>query len=131
MSTATGSFEVLSWDENAYEDRGAAGKLSHAAVTQRFDGDVSGDGTARWLMAYRADGTARFVGFQRVEGRVVDRRGSFVLETNGAFDGQTATWNAAVVPGSATEELEGLSGSGSFAAPLGSRATFELEYDFG
>ncbi|MBV8949236.1 MAG: DUF3224 domain-containing protein, partial [Actinobacteria bacterium] len=83
----------------------------------------------QWLMAYRTDGTARFLGFQRVTGRIGDRRGSFVLETRGAFDGKTATWEAEVLPTSGSDELETLSGSGSFSAPLGSRATFELEYD--
>jgi Protein of unknown function (DUF3224) len=130
MPSATGEFEVLSWQEDSYEDRGDGAKLSRASVTQRFEGDITGDGAAEWLMAYRADGTARFVGLHRVDGQIGERRGSFVLETSGAFDGQTATWQAEVIDGSATDALKGLSGRGSFSAPLGNRATFELEYDF-
>lgn len=130
MPMATGSFQVLSWDENAYDDRGDGAKLTRASVTQHFEGDISGEGAAQWLMAYRTDGTARFLGLQSVDGGIGDRRGTFVLETRGAFDGQTATWEAVVMPGSATDDLEGLTGQGSFEAPLGSRATFELEYDF-
>jgi hypothetical protein len=130
MPSATGAFEVTSWDEDQYEDRGNGAKLSRASVTQRFEGDITGDGAAEWLMAYRSDGTARFVGLHRVEGALGDRRGSFVLETSGSFDGQTASWQAEVIPGSATDGLQGLSGQGSFSAPMGNRATFELEYDF-
>jgi hypothetical protein len=130
MSTATGAFEVTGWQEDEYEDRGNGAKLSRASVTQRFEGDITGEGSAEWLMAYRSDGTAHFVGLHHVVGALGDRRGSFVLETSGAFDGQTARWRAEVIAGSATDGLEGLTGQGSFSAPMGSRATFELEYDF-
>jgi len=36
-----------------------------------------------------------------------------------------------VVDGSGTGELAGISGSGSFDAPLGSEASVELEYEVG
>ena len=130
MPTATGAFEVTSWDEDQYEDRGDGAKLSRASVKQRFEGDITGDCAAEWLMAYGPDGTARFVGLHQVQGQIGDRRGSFVLETSGAFDGQTATWQAEVIPGSAKDGLQGLNGRGSFSAPLGTRATFELDYSF-
>ena len=127
---ATGSFELLSWQEDVYDERDGGGKLTRAEVTQRFDGAVTGEGAAQWLMSYRRDGTARFVGLQRVNGSLEGRQGSFVLETAGDFDGQVASWRAAVIPHSATGELEGLSGTGTFTAPHGSRASFELDYSF-
>ena len=40
-----------------------------------------------------------------------------------------ARWEASVVPGSPTGELADLTGRGSFEAPLGSRASYELELD--
>ena len=46
-------------------------------------------------MAYQADGTARFVGLQLVDGEVAGRRGTFVLETSGEFAGGMAfRWEA-------------------------------------
>ncbi len=128
MTTARGSFELASWNEETYEDLGDGAKLTRASVTQRFDGDIEGDGAVEWLMVYRTDGTAHFVGLQRIRGAVGDRRGAFVLETSGDFDGKTATWTASVVPGSGTEELTGLAGTGSFGAPHGPKAEFELSY---
>jgi hypothetical protein len=81
-------------------------------------------------MVYRIDGTAHFVGLQLVRGRIHDRGGSFVFETAGEFDGQKATWDGSVVPGTATGELVGLSGRATFGAPHGSEASFELDYSF-
>ncbi|MFN2484804.1 MAG: DUF3224 domain-containing protein [Candidatus Limnocylindria bacterium] len=129
MATAHGQFELASWNEETYEDLDGGGKLTRASVTQTFSGDVTGDGAVEWLMAYRADGTAHFVGLQRVRGAIGGRTGSFVLETSGDFDGKLATWTCSVIEGSGTGELEGLRGRGSFGAPKGPKASFELEYE--
>ena len=60
--------------------------------------------------------------------KVLDR-GTFVLETAGEFDGRVARWEASVVAGSSTGELPELSGGGTFEAPLGSEASYELELE--
>lgn len=131
MSTrATGTFKVESWDEHTYGEIDSGGKLTRASVTQAFSGDIEGDGAVEWLMCYRPDDTADFVGLQRVTGQIGDRSGSVVLQTAGTFDGKEAKGEWSVVPGSGTGELGGLRGKGAFSAPLGSQATTTLEYDF-
>lgn len=67
-----------------------------------------------------------FDGLQRVAGVIGDRKGSFVLETVGDFDGAEARWTATVIRGSGLGDLEDLTGSGSFRAPHGSTAEYEL-----
>lgn len=131
MARATGTFELTSWDEEAYEELEGGGKLTRATVTQTFSGDIEGEGAVQWLMAYRADGTAHFVGLQRVRGTLGEHHGSFILETIGDFDGTMATWSGTVVPGSGSGPLSGLSGSGTFGAPHGPRASFDLDYELG
>lgn len=126
-----GSFQNTSWDEDTVEELDGGAKLTRASVTQDFTGDIEGDGAAQWLMAYRADGTAHFVGLQRVRATFAARSGTFVLETIGEFDGKTASWTATVVAESGTRELSDLSGEGTFEAPLGSTAEFELNLDVG
>lgn len=125
-----GEFKVMSWDESPY-DEGNGRKLTLAIVGQVFSGDVNGSGSARWLMSYRPDGTARFVGLQQVDGTVEGRRGKFVLETTGDFDGQMARWQATVVDGSGTGDLTRLKGSGRFGAEHGPGATYSLDLDLG
>jgi Protein of unknown function (DUF3224) len=128
MATMNGSFKVASWDENAYDERDGR-RLTRASVTQSFEGDIAGEGSAEWLMAYHPEGTARFVGLQLVDGEVNGRRGTFVLETAGEFDGGVARWEASVVAGSATGELTELTGGGRFEAPHGSTASYELDLE--
>jgi len=128
MATINGKFQVASWEESAYEEREGR-RLTRALVTQQFEGDIAGEGSAQWLMAYQPNGTARFVGLQLVDGEVAGRRGTFVLETVGEFDGTVARWEAGVVSGSSTGELTELTGRGRFVAPHGSEASYELDLE--
>ena len=131
MASAKGSFEVKDWHEDTYEELDGGGKLTLATVAYRLSGDIEGEGTVRWLMAYRPDGTAHYTGIQHVTGSLAGRRGGFVLETGGDFDGKVAAGTWAVVPGSGTGELAGISGRGGGTAPHGATATYELDYSFG
>ena len=43
----------------------------------------------RFLQAVRHDGTASFVGIERVTGRIGDRQGSFLLQDAGTLEGSS------------------------------------------
>jgi hypothetical protein len=130
MSThITGTFKYTSWDENAYEELSNGRRLTRASVAQALSGDIEGEGSAEWLMCYRPDKTATFVGLQRLTGRLGDRDGSFVVESHGTFDGELARGRWTIVPGSGTDELRDIQGEGTWEAPHGPEATFELDYD--
>ena len=126
MSTqATGTFKIDAWDEQPYAD-----KLTRAQVKATYSGDIEGQGETEWLMCYREDKTADFVGFQRIVGRIGDRSGSFVFESTGAFDGQEAAGPLEIVRGSGTGDLAGITGSGTLTAPMGGEPSVSLDYDF-
>jgi Protein of unknown function (DUF3224) len=122
---AKGTFKIDSWDEQPYAD-----KLSRAQVKATYSGDIEGQGETEWLMCYREDKTADFVGFQRIVGRLGGRSGSFVFQSTGAFDGKEATGPLAIVQGSGTGELAGIAGTGTFSAPMGGEPSLSLDYDF-
>jgi Protein of unknown function (DUF3224) len=129
MTTARGKFKIESWDEETYAESEDGGKLTRASVAQAFSGDVEGEGAVEWLMCYRADDTADFVGLQRIAGRLGERSGSFVLRTTGTFDGTEAKGDWSVVRGSGTGELAGVRGEGEFSAPVGGEPSIRLEYE--
>jgi hypothetical protein len=128
---ADATFKVEDWNEEEYASLGAGRKLSRARVKQAISGDLEGTGDVEWLMSYRPDETAEFVGLQQVEGKLGDRSGSFVMRTSGSFDGREAKGDLVVVSGSGTGALEGIHGRGEFSAPLGSEAHVSLDYDLG
>jgi hypothetical protein len=131
MPTLKGEFELAGWDETTYADLEGERKLNRASVRQNITGDVAGTGEVEYLMCYGEDGTARFLGFQRIEGTAGGRDGSFVVESVGGFAEGKATGTWSVVPGSGTGDLTGLSGSGSFEAETGPKGSYELDADFG
>lgn len=128
---ATGTFKLEGWDENTYEELDGGRKLTDARVKQTFSGDIEGEGEVRWLMAYRPDETADYIGLQRITGSLGGRSGTFVLQTSGTFDGKVAAGPWEVLAGSGTGELEGLSGSGTFKAPMGGAPEVTLSYELG
>jgi hypothetical protein len=128
--TLKGEFELASWDESPYRELEGDRKLTRASVTQNLRGDVAGTGALEYLMCYAEDGTARFVGFQHVEGSVEGRDGSFVVESVGEFDGTTASGTWSVVPGSGAGGLDGMGGDGRFEATHGPKGHYELDATF-
>jgi hypothetical protein len=133
---ATGTLEIKDWDEKTWDGKPqkdvSGAKLTHAIVKHTLHGDIEGEGTVRFLMSYRDDGSANFVGLQQVVGSLAGRSGSFVLQIVGTFDGDAATSNWSVVPGSARGDLRGLRGEGNSVARHGeSQPPYTLDYDFG
>ena len=129
MAKAKGSFQITSFNEDTYEDRGSGAKLTHASGDQAFSGDIEGEGVVHWLMSYRSDKTARYVGLQRIKGEIGGRKGSFIIEATGDFDGKASRGTWSVIPGSGTDELGGIKGSGTFDAPGGPKATYDLDHE--
>jgi hypothetical protein len=124
-----GSFEVTSWSEEQSGGLEESAKVTTAAIGQRFHGDIEADTVSDTVMTYHEDGTAEFVSYQRVVGRVGDRTGSFVLRGFGHYDGTEARTEFEVVPGSARGELSGLAGRGTAVAGHGSTGTFGFDLD--
>lgn len=127
--TAQGRFAIRSWDEKPYSEGQDVPKLTRATVTKTFTGDIEGDGHVEYLMMYRSDGSATFIGLERITARIGGKNGSFVLQRTGVFEGGQAKESYSVIPGSATGELRGLSGDGSSAVGHGMDHPFVLNYE--
>lgn len=113
---ASAVFEIKSWDEKPWLQLEGVSKLTRAAVTKVYRGDIVGEASSETLMYYLPDGTAVFNGFERIAGTIGGREGSFVLQATGTFKDSTATCELTVVPGSGTGQLTGLRGEARFAA---------------
>ncbi|HTO75097.1 MAG TPA: DUF3224 domain-containing protein [Thermoanaerobaculia bacterium] len=126
---ASSRFNIKSWDEKPYGEGQGLPKLTRASVAKTYAGDIEGQGDAEYLMMYRNDGSAAFVGLERFVGRIHGKTGTFVLERTGVFEGGLAKESYSVLPGSATGELIGLRGDGSSALRHGTEYPFTLGYD--
>lgn len=130
---ASGEFVFTKWDEKPYFEAEGQPKMTRASVANKFTGALEGESTLEYLMTYASETFGAFTGYERVEGKLGGRSGSFVLFQQGTFDDTgtiTARWS--VVPGSGRGELSGLRGEGGFVAHHGDKATaYTLEYEVG
>jgi hypothetical protein len=130
-NVANARFAIKNWDEKPYGEGQDLPKLTRAAVTKTFSGDISGQGHVEYLMMYRSDGSATFVGLERVVGNLGGRAGSFVLQRTGIFENGEAKESYFVIPGSGTGELHNLRGEGTSAVGHGIEHPLTLNYELG
>ena len=127
--TANARFAITSWDEKPYSEGHDLPRLTRATVTKTFTGDIEGEGHVEYLMMYRSDGSATFVGLERIVGRIGGTSGTFVLERRGLFESGQAKESYSVIPGSGTGELRTLRGEGTSALGHGTEHPFALNYE--
>src|SRR5260221_2346763 len=87
---AKATFALNTWEEKPYNEMNGLPKLTRVSVTKTYQGTITGEGKLEYLMMYRDDGSASFLGLERVVGSVGGRSGSFVLQHSGTFEGGVA-----------------------------------------
>ncbi|HWE65081.1 MAG TPA: DUF3224 domain-containing protein [Acidimicrobiales bacterium] len=114
------SFDVKSWDETPFDEEAGLPKVTRAVVTKSYAGDIDGTSTTQWLMSYAADGSATFVGLERIAGSFAGRPGSLVVQHVGAYKDGVAKGSLSVAAGG-SQDLAAAQGAGEFVAdPAGS-----------
>jgi Protein of unknown function (DUF3224) len=121
---------VHKYEPSAYDEPAKGPVLTRIHVDESFSGDITGGGVVEFLQAARADGSASFVGIERVTGELAGRRGTFLLQDAGTVQDNIVSGDWFVIPGSGTGELAGLRGEGGFRANLGEGAQVHLDYWF-
>lgn len=134
-TTVTASFEQTRWTEDDAETA-PEGALRHTitdyAVSYNGDGNgagITGSSTINEVMVYRSETSVPFVGFEFFKGEIDGRTGSVVFQHIGLFDETGANADVTVVPDTGTDDLEGLSGSGTMHATTQGENSLTLEID--
>jgi hypothetical protein len=119
-------FEIEDWNESPLDDRSDVSKVTRAVVNKNYAGDIEGTSITEWLMAYLEDGSAEFVGMERISGSVGGQEGTLVLRHIGAYQGGAARGVLQVVTGASSGELRSAAGSGEFLADPSGSITLDL-----
>jgi hypothetical protein len=69
-TSANARFSIKKWDEKPYSEGEDRPRLTRAVVIKAYTGDIEGEGRVEYLMMYRGDGSASFVGLERIDGRI-------------------------------------------------------------
>lgn len=111
MQHASGSFDVQMTPEEPNgrtEDDG----LGRFALDKRYHGGLEGRALGQMLSAGSpGEGSAGYVAIERFVGKLDGREGTFALMHRGTMSPAGQTLEVAVVPGSGSGELAGISGT--------------------
>jgi hypothetical protein len=123
------TFEVTGWDETPFDGGEDLPKVTRAVVTKQYGGDIDGTSTTQWLMAYAEDGSATFVGLERISGAVGGVEGTLVVQHVGSYQDGAAKGTLDVVDGTGSGGLRTAAGSGEFVADPSGSVTLSLTVD--
>ncbi|WP_181783002.1 DUF3224 domain-containing protein [Pseudonocardia pini] len=127
MTHTSGGFELPTWVDTVYAEAGGEtyARVSNAKV---WSGGIVGESSAELITVSTASGSAAYVGIERLEVAVDGRKGTFVLSHVASGDATGGTMTVAVVPGSGTGELAGLTGTMQIDRSPAGEHTWEFEY---
>jgi Protein of unknown function (DUF3224) len=125
---ATSAFTITDWEPTTIDDSDGV-SLTRTKVTKTFTGDLEGTSVAELLMAGAPNDSAAYVGFERIEGMLNGRAGSFILHHNAVSVGgkQSASW--IIMANSGTGDLQGISGAAQIVIDADGGHTLLLDYD--
>lgn len=110
-STARGAFEV-NLAAQPPDEGGGGTAIGRRLIDKQFHGDLEAISKGQMLAAgTEVKGSAGYVAIERVDGTLLGRRGSFVLQHTGVMNRGTPQLTITVVPDSGTGELAGLAGA--------------------
>ena len=126
------TFTMQTWDEQVVSGAEGGPRVAHAHATFEYAGLIEGTSVSDSLLYYAGagydSGGVTSSGLEHFEASVGGRKGTFVVrhEYTYSADSHHVSSRFSVVPGSATAELTGLTGSGTIS---GSSQTMDYTFE--
>lgn len=128
MTTTTGRFDLTRWDEEVYDEAEGA-KLLRVGNAKTLEGGIAGTSEAQLLQAFAQEGSAAYVGIERVSAEIDGRKGTFVLRHSAVGNASGGSAGVDVVPDSGTGELRGLRGEMTISRTADGEHTYSFVYE--
>ncbi|HEY4307344.1 MAG TPA: DUF3224 domain-containing protein [Gemmatimonadaceae bacterium] len=116
MTQLEGTLRVVSWEEERYDAAAGQPKFTHARVVHELTGAIEGEASICYLMVYRPDESASFVGLATVTGSIGEKSGSFVMQDIGITENGLSRGRWTILPGLGSGCFRDVRGDGHFAA---------------
>ncbi len=123
----SGLFDVKMSPQAATENEEAS--IGRMLLDKQFHGALEANSKGQMIAHMTSvKGSAGYVAMEKVVGTLQGRKGSFVLQHSGTMNRGEATLVLTVVPDSASDELEGLTGSMTITVTDG-KHFYGFDYD--
>lgn len=128
MKKLTIPFVVSGWDAKNYDESTTSPTLSEVTVKKTFNSDeMKGESEGKLLMCTSLDDSAGYTIMDRFHVTLEGKKGLFVAIHGGMTDEMKA--EGKIVPGSGTDELEGIRGTLEFHSDENGKIII-LDYSF-
>lgn len=112
MKHAQGTFEVSILPQEVDNAPAKTAGIGRNAIEKTFKGDIEGVSHAEMLWSGDPLSFGSYVAIEKIDGALAGRKGSFVLMHSGVMnEGKPEHWVVRVVPGSGTDQLQGINGT--------------------
>lgn len=127
QNTIFARFEITSWNDvtlPGVDGDWAAG----AGMLKRFTEGITGSSEGLFISSGEEEGNRAYIAVERITGTLPDgRSGSFTVQ-HGGLESNQDSWFGYIVPGTGTDDLTGITGSGRISHDeTGAYFTFVLE----
>lgn len=110
-------------------DAGNGASFARVRFEKRFHGDLEASSVVEMLSAGDpAAGLAGYVAMEHVVGTLNGRHGRFMLQHSGMMDRGASSLAVSVVPGTGTDELQGLRGTLRIDIAEGGAHSYTFDY---
>jgi hypothetical protein len=124
---ATGTFEVKLTPQ---DDKSGDASMARMTFAKQWQGEVEGTSTGQMLTGGDVKtGSAGYVAMEKFRGSVKGRKGTLIFQHSATMTTGKADLTITIVPGSATEELKGMSGKVTIKVENG-KHFYDFEYSF-
>ncbi|MDQ4038236.1 MAG: DUF3224 domain-containing protein [Actinomycetota bacterium] len=123
----TATFTFDRWDEQEVLSTDAA-RIVRTTFVKTFVGDLEGTSRGEMVMAYAGQDSAAYTGYERVEGLMAGRSGSFILRHNAFMAADGVESEVVVMASSGTDGMAGISGTASIDRSEDGGHSFTLGY---
>jgi hypothetical protein len=125
----SGPFDVKVIPQKPDTQIARAAALARLTIDKRYHGDLEAEAKGEMLATQtETKGSAAYVAFERVTGKLQGQSGSFVLQHSATMDRGTAQSSISVVPDSATGQLAGLTGEMRIHVDPEGRHSYEFDF---
>ncbi|GAB3166903.1 DUF3224 domain-containing protein [Amycolatopsis stemonae] len=126
---------MKNWEEKIVSGTEGGPRVAYAHASMAYEGVVEGESICDLLLYYAGEGyesgKTTSPSFERFDGKVDGREGTFIVKHEFTFDAQGIASTFEVVPGSGTGELAGLTGRGTVGGAMGEeKMGYTFEYTF-
>jgi len=121
-----GDFSIVGWEEDTVSEKSGGAKLTRASVKQTYAGDMVGESSIEYIMAYETPTKASFVGFESFVGVINGLRGTVTFKHEGIFDTGVATSSFQAIMSASTGELSNKCISGTFSSGEAGKASYAI-----